>query len=182
MKKLFYVRHGETHMNVREQFAGQIETPLTERGREQAILAGKKAQQSLPKIDLIVASPYERASHTAEYIAKEISYPVESILYNDLLIERSFGVLEGTDALPFRNPGKHLEIDHIESVETIEQLQKRAQKAFKFIQSLTQYDNILIVGHGTFGRALRRVIGNIPHTEEYEKYKLIKNAEIIELI
>ena len=40
MKKLFYVRHGQTVMNVQGLLAGQIETPLTDEGRAQAEAAG----------------------------------------------------------------------------------------------------------------------------------------------
>lgn len=41
MKKLFYVRHGETHVNVSDLLSGRTETPLTEKEVEQATAAGK---------------------------------------------------------------------------------------------------------------------------------------------
>ena len=42
-------------------------------------------------------------------------------------------------------------------------------------------NNILLVSHGSFGRALRRVANKLPYTNEYEEYSPIGNAAIVEL-
>jgi probable phosphoglycerate mutase len=182
MKKLFYVRHGETHTNVAGQFSGQIETALTDNGKDQARTTGQKIKNDIPRIDHIVCSPLGRAYATAKIIAAEIGYPVENIEQNPLFLERTFGVLEATSAVDFlSDPSKYKEIDDAEGSESIEQLQKRAAKAFEYVQTI-QDDNVLVVGHGAFGRAFRRVVNNQPHTDEYEKLMMIGNAEILELV
>lgn len=181
MKRLFYVRHGETEMNVAELLSGTIETPLTKNGREQAIKIGKEIKEKLPKIDVIVCSPLERAFETAKLIAKEINYPVSKIQKNRLFVERTYGVLEGTSATHFLKEGNYHELDSVQDSETIEELQKRAAKAFDSISNL-DYDNVLVVAHNAFGRALRRVTKNQPHTQEYEAFEQIPNATILELI
>ena len=139
----------------------------------------------LPRIDLVICSPYARTDHTARIIAEEIGYPVEKIEHNNLLIERSFGVLEGTSSLGYYDTHKLEDVDKEESAETIEELQKRAARAFQYLQSL-DYDNILVVSHGSFGRALIRVIKKMPHTDEFidERRESLRlgNAEIVELI
>ena len=96
MKKLYFVRHGETHMNVAGRLSGRIETPLTDKGRLQAIKTGKHIKMHLPTIDLIICSPYGRAYETAKSIAGQIGYPITKIGRNKLFVERTFGVLEGT--------------------------------------------------------------------------------------
>jgi broad specificity phosphatase PhoE len=90
--------------------------------------------------------------------------------------------LEGTQAVKYILPNKHSDVDHIKDVETLENLQIRAVKALEYIESLKDFDNILIVSHGAFGRALRRAVRKLPHTHELKDYEPINNAEIVELI
>lgn len=181
MKRLFFVRHGEAQANITGLFAGHIDSPLTENGIQQAIKTGKEIQQTLPKIELIVCSPLSRAYETAKLIATEVGYPVEKIQKNELFVERTFGVLEGMPTTPYQADGKYQEIDAVEGSETIQDLQVRAVKAFEYVNKLNA-DNILIVSHGAFGRALRRVTKNQPHTDEYLAYVQIPNAAIVELV
>ena len=59
---LLLVRHGETAPNVEGRLLGRMDPPLTARGEEQArVLAA-----GLPRPDLVVASPLQRARATAE--------------------------------------------------------------------------------------------------------------------
>lgn len=181
MKRLFFVRHGETDANVAELLSGQIETSLTEKGIQQAKQTGQDVKQTLPPIDLIICSTLSRAYHTAQIIAGEIGYPVGQIRQNALFVERSFGTLEGTKSTKFITGNNYYKLDAVEGSETVEDLQKRAAEAFEFASQL-EADNILIVGHGAFERALRRVANNQPHTDEYLVYKQIPNAAIVELV
>lgn len=181
MKRLFFVRHGLTEMNVNGIFSGQTETLLTEEGRQQAKQSGEHVKTQLPKIDLIICSPYKRTWETAKIIAKEVGYPAEKIQKNPLFIERSFGSLEGTLGKEFFKTKEYRDIDDIEDAETVEQLQERAQRALEYLETRKE-DTILVVGHGAFGRALRRATKNLPHTHEYEQFEPIGNAEVLELI
>lgn len=181
MKRLFYVRHGETEANATELLSGTIETPLTKNGINQATKVGKEIKANLPKIDLIVCSPLGRAYETAKLIAEEINYPVSKIQRNELFIERTYGTLEGTSNSHFMKPGNYHELDDVEGAETIEELQKRAVRAFDYINQFND-DNILIVAHNAFGRALKRATKNLPHTHEYEVFEQLPNATVIELV
>ncbi len=180
MKRLFYVRHGETEMNVAELLSGTIETPLTKNGREQATRLGKEVKASSLTIDLIVCSPLQRVYETAKLIAEQINYPVSKIQENVLFVERTYGVLEGTSASHFLKQGNYQELDAVQGAETIEELQERAIKAFDSISQL-DYDNILVVAHNAFGRALKRVANSQPYTHEYKAFEQIPNATIVEL-
>ncbi|MDQ3123458.1 MAG: histidine phosphatase family protein [bacterium] len=170
MKRLYFIRHGESEMNVSGLFAGITDTPLTEKGRKQAISAGKKIKNL--DIDLIVASPLSRAYDTSRLIAQETGYPVEKILLNELFMERHYGKLEGQ---PY---SLDLTAKDMLDAETSEVLLKRARLALTYLETLDA-KTILVVSHGSFGRALRHhVLKDFPFTHPQR----IPNAEIIQLL
>jgi len=73
---LYLVRHGESEANAAGVFAGQTDSPLTPRGREQAE-AVAAALADLP-IDRVVASDLSRTRDTAAAIAKTHGLTVET--------------------------------------------------------------------------------------------------------
>jgi uncharacterized phosphatase len=170
MKKLYFVRHGLTEMNVRGVWSGTTETALTSEGRQQAKQTGQAAKGL--GIDLIVTSPLSRAVETATIIAKEIGYPPDKIQTNELFIERHFGELEGTAWHPDIN------IDSAKNVEPIDSILRRARLALDWLESLDE-DVIMVVSHGSFGRALRHhILEDFPFTHPHR----LKNAELHEWI
>lgn len=172
MKKLYFIRHGLSEMNKTGHFAGSIDTPLTDEGRAQAKAAGESAR--LLNINLIVSSPLSRAHETAKIIARQIGYPEDRILISGLLQERHWGVLEGTPHAPVGD------LDEVPNAETSHQLLHRAEKALQFLESLDA-DNILVVSHGTFGRALRHhIVDDMPFINKISDEKIrLPNGEII---
>jgi broad specificity phosphatase PhoE len=165
MKKLYYIRHGLTEMNVQGRWAGHIETPLTDVGRAQAKAAGQVAKKH--EIDLIVASPLSRALETARIIAKEIGYPADAIVTSKFVIERDFGSLEGKPYDP------DLNLDGFSDIETDNTLLERAHLALNWLRNLPE-ENILVVSHGSFGRALRAAI----RKEAKVSQEKLKNADL----
>lgn len=110
MKRLYCMRHGLSVLNAQGRLAGRIETPLTDKGREQVKEAGKIA--ATLDIDYIISSPLSRALDTAKIIAAEIGFLPERIDVNSLVIERGFGSAEGTPWSP------DLDLDGFVDVET----------------------------------------------------------------
>ncbi len=147
MTHLYFIRHGESELNAAGLIAGSIETPLTKTGRAQAKAAGEKARSL--GIEYIISSPLERARDTAIIFAQEIGYDTEKIEYNPMLSERHFGVMEGK---PYTRSRRSY--DDIEDAEKTSALLDRADRAVKYLESLP-YKKILVVSHGSFGRALR---------------------------
>lgn len=148
MKRLYFCRHGESEANVAGVWSGQMETPLTANGRKQAKAAGEQAKEL--NIDHILCSPLSRAHDTAKIIAEEIGFPLDSLEINSLLIERHFGQMEG------KHWSIDMDVDGFVDVETRDSVLNRARLTFEHLETLP-YDNILVVSHGTFGRALRHV-------------------------
>ena len=136
-------------MNTSGHFSGLTDTPLTEEGRNQAREAGKRIKDL--HIDLIVSSPLSRAHETAKIIAKEIGYPEEKIITNRLLVERDFGSLEGKPWAP------DLDLDGFSDIETDDTIVERAHLALNWMKT-RDTTNLLVVSHGTFGRALRSIL------------------------
>jgi len=176
MKHVYIVRHGQSEMNVAGQFAGQVETPLTDEGRQQARKAGKQAQEF--GIDLIITSSLSRAHETARIIAHEIGYPEDKIAVDDLLIERDFGSAEGTPYSP------DFDFETVPDVEPLNVLHDRLAVFYTKLQNLPA-ENILVVTHGSSGRMLRTVVKpEIPFNSTGSPLKEhhLPNAKIVQLI
>lgn len=168
MKRLYFVRHGQSEANKRHVFAGQIDTPLTAVGRAQARAAGLSAKKF--KFDLIVSSPLVRALETAQIIADTIGYPRDKIIVNEIFKEHYIGSLAGK---PWRG---YEEFDkRFPDMESWETMLERAKSGLEFLKMQTS-ENILLVGHGSFSRALRTVI------DPSQIYDEQPNAKVVQLI
>jgi uncharacterized phosphatase len=168
MKRLYFVRHGQSELNLQHIYAGQIDTPLTDKGREQAKLAGAKAKDI--QIDMIISSPLIRALETAQIIASASGYPADDIFTNPVFMERSYGSLGGKS---------WDEVDEDETqfpdMESWQALLTRARSGLDLLEDFDA-DTILLVGHGSFADALRTTIN------PDGAYSELPNAEIVQLI
>lgn len=165
-------------MNVQGRWSGDADIPLTAKGHEQAIQTGKSLKAQGLKFDLIISSPLERALDTAKHIAKELGYPPDKILVNELLKERHFGKLEGTPyrwyiTLPYVL--NEASVDKYDS-EPFTEVKQRATKAAVYLNSL-EAETILIVSHGAFGRSLYAAF----HPLRRRKLRY-KNAKIMRFV
>ena len=84
------IRHGQSRGNAEGRFGGHTDTPLSTRGRKQAVATARAL--SSEKFDAIYASDLPRAVETATPLAEHVGVPVEP---TDALRERSVGVMEG---------------------------------------------------------------------------------------
>ncbi len=148
MNHLYFIRHGEAAMNALNIFAGRTDTPLTEKGRQQARTAGEEAKAL--HIDYIISSPLSRAYDTAKIVAEAIDYPANKIELSDLLVERSFGSAEGQKWSP------DFDMEAVADAEPLDQLQARLEQFWLYAQTLPA-ENILVSSHGSTGRMLRHV-------------------------
>lgn len=68
MKTLYLMRHGETLFNVQHKIQGWCDSPLTEKGKQQAQTAGKYFQDNNITFDAAYCSTSERCSDTLELV------------------------------------------------------------------------------------------------------------------
>ncbi len=172
MKRLYFVRHGESEANVAQVFAGRFDTPLTPKGRAQAKVAGEQAKSL--DIDHIVSSPLSRAHDTAVIIAEQIGILADSIGIDSALLERGYGPLQG---MPYGTQSDS-DLDKIVGVEPIDAVLARAKLAYQHLLTIAD-DTVLVVSHGAFWRALRTVIHPESPLEEGDEPR---NAEIVQLL
>lgn len=74
---IYLIRHGETEFNREGRFQGQLDSPLTTRGRAQAARIAERLGAVIDDLAAcdIVASPLGRAVHTATIIADALGLP-----------------------------------------------------------------------------------------------------------
>ena len=87
--KIFFVRHGQTQVNIdnKDYTLDDSIHPLTERGKKQATHTGKYLNK-VGNFDLIISSPRLRCIQTATLISKEIGYK-DDIIINKLIMEKA---------------------------------------------------------------------------------------------
>lgn len=86
------VRHGESTGNAEGRHQGQMDFPLTERGRAQAQALAQRWQREGRRYDALITSPLTRARETARILAAALGLVVETDV---LWMERDNGVLAG---------------------------------------------------------------------------------------
>lgn len=152
MKRVYFVRHGESESNVKGVLLG-ADTPLTERGYEQANFIAERCAR-LP-IEAIISSTMLRARETARIISEKIKIPLE---LSDLFVERTHpDIYLGKS---YDDP----EIQRVEQIlrdkfteqgfrhseeETFDDLKTRGKKALKFLEERKE-GHLLVATHGTF--------------------------------
>ena len=89
--ELYILRHGETLWNQQGRFQGQRDSPLTDKGRRQAMAQGKvlRSVKILPRI--VFVSPLGRTLTAANLAAPFI----ETHVKEPRLLEINFGAWEG---------------------------------------------------------------------------------------
>lgn len=90
-RKIYLFRHGETEWNVAGKMQGRLDSPLTERGRQQALAHGNLLAQ-LPPVDCLWVSTAKRTRTTADFINARIDAPQH---FSDALLERDCGTWSG---------------------------------------------------------------------------------------
>lgn len=81
MATLVLVRHGQSQWNLENRFTGWVDVPLSIKGREEAICAGKRLKDM--RFDTMYVSHLMRAIQTLHYILLELSDERIPILYHE---------------------------------------------------------------------------------------------------
>lgn len=190
MKKIYFVRHGQTLLNRFRRMQGWVDSPLTEKGEAQAAATGKKLENV--HFDLAVSSDMMRAIHTLDIIL-ENNHHSENItqeIHKDVR-EIYFGSFEGVDSTLTWNAigGPHgsrsqevlikqyglikmrdfmHDADPFHEAETASHLETRIKAAIKHIQDeLEDGQSALVVSHGTFLRNVASMYTDkVPYVEQ----------------
>ncbi len=91
--KLILVRHGQSQWNLENRFTGWVDVPLSEKGRQEAIDAGKSLKGS--HVDSAFTSNLQRAQNTLKLILEQIGQTNVPVIKDQALNERHYGALQG---------------------------------------------------------------------------------------
>ena len=159
---LYFIRHGQTILNTKVMFNGEVDEELNETGIVQATKAGEKFKDV--KIDLIYCSPLKRTRHTMELLNLDKNIPV---IYEERLVERKAGELahKEIDMDFLQNVFLNINTDvKVEGMETVDEVFKRVHSVLDEIKEKHSDKNVLIVAHGFVGRAIYFYFNKLPES------------------
>ncbi|MGT2928697.1 histidine phosphatase family protein [Streptococcus dentasini] len=147
VKHLYIMRHGETLFNVQKRVQGWCDSPLTQKGVEQAKQARAWFKKEGIQRQAVYASTQERAFDTAHIIAEH-----DNIKTIKGLKEMNFGQFEAQpeQLLPKFRQGAHSFEDLLVPYggEDIAQVGQRVQRAVLDTAASETADSIIMVSHG----------------------------------
>ena len=145
---IYLMRHGETRFNVQERMQGRCDSPLTEKGIQEAKLAAEKLKDI--HFSTIYVSTSERARDTAEIVAQ---YHPGNIVYTKKICEVNYGNLEG---LTFKeaDPSSKRFMDTYYSDVEGEEYSDVTSRMYAICQEIydthQDQDKVLLISHGDF--------------------------------
>jgi broad specificity phosphatase PhoE len=167
--RLWLIRHGETAHNLDGVFQGQLDTPLTDWGREQARQTGAALASS--GFDRIISSDLRRAADTALAMAEAAGRQVQ---FDPRLRELHYGVLQGVRYSDFREVlaqhgmdlewGQGIFSEHGIAAPGGESLDDLLDRLNEFMNELLNAEgkNVAIVAHGGSLRTLLTSLLGMP--------------------
>ncbi|MGX1807674.1 acid phosphatase [Nocardia sp. NPDC055321] len=148
--RLVLLRHGETEWSAARRHTGRTDIPLTPTGEEQALAAGKLLEDLRLRDPLVLSSPRQRATRTAELAG------LTDVRIDDDLAEWDYGAYEGLTTVEIQRtvPDWTVWTAAVPEGETAEQVGRRADRVLdSVLPELTRRD-VVLVGHGHFSRVL----------------------------
>lgn len=181
--KIYFIRHGETVWNTLKIFQGSSNSPLTEKGREQAKKLGEKLKDT--EFSNFYSSPLGRTIETSKLIIGDRDIKIEFI---DEFKEISVGRMEGAPREEFERefPGQFHNFffnpkDYDPAPyggESFPQLIERVERGLKKItENHKKNDVVVVITHGMTLKAIFKVIKNIS-LEELGEVAVPKNTSL----
>lgn len=94
---LVLLRHGESQWNLENRFTGWVDVPLTEKGRQEAHVAGRRLRETGIPFARCFTSDLQRAQETLRIALEEMGASDLPIERDKALNERHYGDLQGLD-------------------------------------------------------------------------------------
>ncbi len=154
-RAFWFLRHGETDWNAQGLSQGNVDIPLNETGRAQAVSAA--AMLANRGIATVISSPLSRAHDTARAFTALSGHDIH---LDEGLREVSFGAQEGKPMVQWFSDwveGSYTPDD----AESFTSLRARAVAAIN--RALEKPAPVLVVAHGALFRALRAEMGLEPN-------------------
>lgn len=95
MKKIVFLRHGQSRWNLENRFTGWTDIDLSDLGRQEAVVAGKLMKNAGIVPDICFTSYLRRAIHTQQIACEEMGCDWIPVVKDWHLNERHYGALQG---------------------------------------------------------------------------------------
>lgn len=166
---IYLLRHGETVFNRQRRLQGQGDSPLTERGIEQAWSMGQRLRSLLGDLSSLrlITSPLGRCRHTAALVADALGFDKDLIEPEPRLMEHAYGHWEGLtpEEIEARYPTvwRAREVDRWSvTVPGGENYSLVATRVQSWLDEVAEEDRLIVVSHGSSGRILRGLYAGLP--------------------
>jgi broad specificity phosphatase PhoE len=148
---LYLVRHGEPAEEFQNRFYGQIDVPLSERGKQQSRATADRLS-TIP-FDAVYSSDLQRAGYLADRLAEPLNLPVRRLA---VFRERCYGIFQGLteDEIRERHPELYPQwwadrISHpVQGGENFEQLRDRVLPGVRNLVESFPGGRIALAAHG----------------------------------
>jgi probable phosphoglycerate mutase len=148
LKRVLYIRHGQSETNLRGIFAGGLDNlALTELGRDQARQAALEIKAQKIKVDKIITSPLYRTQETAKIVAGVIGFDDGKIIVDPRFKEYDIG--ENNIPVKGMTAAKMMSLPNREDPMLFA---KRVRQGLKAITN--KEGTTLILGHAGVGRMI----------------------------
>lgn len=95
MKQIILLRHGQSQWNLENRFTGWTDVPLSDKGKEEARIAGEKMLAAGLEPQFYFTSVLKRAIHTLQIAADAMGRDWVPVIKDWHLNERHYGALQG---------------------------------------------------------------------------------------
>ena len=175
MKRIYFVRHGQSEWNVADKVCGATDIPLTEEGHRQAEETGRNILAQGIRADRILYSPLCRAADTALHISAMTGIPA---FPEPRLTEQRLGCWEGSS--PRRSPVfAQAKQQFINSFDGGESMLRLAQRVYNLLDDLRADDTaeaVILVSHNGIARVVESYFRDMTN-EEYALFG-VGNCEV----
>lgn len=145
-KTIYLMRHGETLFNTQKRVQGWCDSPLTQKGIEQAQAVGAYFKRQGIAFDAAYSSTQERATDTLKLVTDTPYQQLKG------LKEMNFGIFEAREEelLPKHRPGSRSFEDLLVPFggEDIHEVGRRVEEAILSVAETDPAQSILMVSHG----------------------------------
>ena len=169
---IYLIRHGQTEWNLEGRYQGQEDSPLTQKGKEQARLNALKLKNNIDNFDevKIFSSPLGRAKNTSFIVCDELGIDRDTIVFDKRIEEFDYGIFEGelkyfcqneyADIFQAREADKWWY--EIEAGESYEIVTKRLKLWF---DEVNDEKVLIVIAHEMINRALRGLYFDLEHNK-----------------
>jgi len=135
---IYLFRHGKTTYNTKGIFSGWKDAKLTAEGIRNSKTIAKKLKNK--KFQVAIQTRLSRSKDTLKYVLKD--HPeCKTILEDDRMIERSYGILEGMSHKAFIEKMGDLQFDFKVYGDAIENLDPKLRDKIENLLGVQEYDN-----------------------------------------